>query len=433
MKIFNVPFGKGQIQFDLPERFRATVAEAGESSPIKDLKSALKKSLESPVGSPPLKSLAGKGDRVCIVFTDSTRACPDKVLVSGLLEELEDAGVRDGDITLLCAVGMHRPSTREEKIEKLGKDVCERYTVIDHEADNPDGLVQLGETKEGIPVSVNRIACEADLLMATGIVEPHQYAGYSGGGKTLAVGAGGEPFIARTHGPGMVDHPGTRLGVILGNPFQEAVLESARRAKLRFIANVVLDSEKRPAALLTGNPEACFSSLVDIARDLYEVPVPAQYDVAIAGVGHPKDVNLYQASRAVSYLFFAPTPVVRDGGVFILPAPTPEGAGEGIGEQRFLDSMRRARDMSSLLEELRAKGYPPGAQRAFVMAKVMEKTKVIVAGSRTPEIVKELHMIPAKDMDEAFALAGKIIQKPDPDVLIVPHALLTLPVVTQAF
>jgi hypothetical protein len=89
--------------------------------------------------------------------------------------------------------------------------------------------------------------------------------------------------------------------------------------------------------------------------------------------------------------------------------------------------------MSSLLEELRAKGYPPGAQRAFVMAKVMEKTKVIVAGSRTPEIVKELHMIPAKDMDEAFALAGKIIQKPDPDVLIVPHALLTLPVVTQAF
>jgi nickel-dependent lactate racemase len=148
-------------------------------------------------------------------------------------------------------------------------------------------------------------------------------------------------------------------------------------------------------------------------------------------VGYPKDLNLYQATRAVSYLFFAPTPAVRDGGVFILPAPTPEGAGQGLGEQRFLETMRDASDMTSLLAELRKTGYPPGAQRAFVMAKVLEKTHVIVVGSETPEIVRQLKMIPAATMDQAFQIAKDKVGRKDLDVLVVPHALLTLPIVGE--
>ncbi len=418
------------MEFTPSPGFSFSVAEARAEAPLPDPASALADALKNPLGCPPLKVLAGKAERVCVVFTDSTRACPDRLLVSGILSELKEAGIKNQDITLLCGVGMHRASTSSEKIEKLGEDICNKYHVADHDARDPAGLVSLGETQAGIPIAVNRIAFESDLLIATGIVEPHQYAGYSGGGKTLAVGAGGEAFIAHTHGPRMVDHTGTRLGMIHGNPFQEAVQECARRARLALIVNVVLDHEKRIVKLAAGDPEKCFYSLVDSARRLFEVPIPGQFDAAIAGVGYPKDVNLYQASRAVSYLHFAPVPVVREGGVYILPAPTPEGAGEGIGERRFLDTMKSAGDMSSLLAELRLKGYPPGAQRAFVMAKVMEKTSVIVVGSKFPEVARELHMIPARNMEEAFSRARSIIAETPIETLIVPHALLTLPVVT---
>jgi nickel-dependent lactate racemase len=427
--MYTVPFGKGELSFELPDGMTGSVVVSKAVPPIEDVPAAIKRALANPINSPTLRELARPGDRVCMVFTDITRASPDHLLVPPMLAELEAAGVSDEAITLLCGIGMHRPSTPEEKVAKLGAAVVARYRVVDNEPQNPAALVDLGTTGSGIPLSVSKIAYEADLLIATGIVEPHQYAGYSGGRKTLAVGAAGEAMIAYTHGPQMIDHPGTRLGRIQGNPFHEAVTEAARRANLRFILNVVQDDHQRPVAILAGEPEATFVELVKAAKELYEVPIPRQFDVAVAGVGYPKDENLYQASRAPSYLFFAPTPVVREGGVFIVPAPTGEGAGDGVGEQRFLDKMREAADMPSLLAELRGTGYPPGAQRAFVMAKVMEKSHVIIVGSETPEVVRQAQMIPAGDMEEAFRIAVDKIGRTDLEVLIVPHALLTLPTV----
>jgi nickel-dependent lactate racemase len=233
-------------------------------------------------------------------------------------------------------------------------------------------------------------------------------------------------MIAHTHGPEMVDHTGTRLGKIEGNTFHLAVVEAARRAGLDFILNVVQDDHKLPVAIFAGKPEATFEELVKAAKGLYEIPIQQEYDVVVAGVGFPKDMNIYQASRAASQLFLAPIPVVREGGVFIIPAPTPEGAGQGVGEQRFLETMQKASDMSSLLAELRGAGYPPGAQRAFIMAKVLEKTHVIIAGTETPDVVRQLHMLPAADMGEAFRIAVSKIGRDELEVLIVPRALLTL-------
>jgi nickel-dependent lactate racemase len=431
MTMYRVPYGKSEIEFELPAGMKGTVAVSKSKPPVKDVPAAVKAALEKPVNSRPMQQLVKRGDKVCIVFTDATRASPDHQLVPPMLAELELAGVRDEDITLLCGVGMHRPSSLEEKIAKLGKTVVDRHHVVDNEPQNPDVLVDLGTTKSGIPLSVNKIAYEADLLVATGIVEPHQYAGYSGGAKTVAVGAAGEAMIAYTHGPNMIDHPGTRLGRIEGNPFQEAVSEAGRRAGLRFIINVVMDDEKRILAVRAGEPRETFKELVAFAKSVYEVPVPQQYDVAICGVGYPKDANLYQASRAPSYLFFAPISVVKPGGVFILPAECEEGAGQGVGEQRYLEKMKNARDIPSLLAELRRTGYPPGAQRAFVMAKVLEQNEVIVVGSDDPKIVVDAKMTPARDMDDAFRIAAKKLGS-KLDVLVVPHALLTLPIVRSA-
>jgi nickel-dependent lactate racemase len=407
---------------------QADVAVSQAANPISDVPNAIKDALENPIGSACLGELAKPGDKVCIVFTDITRACPDQLLIPPMLAELKQAGVRDEDITLLCGVGMHRPSTPEEKVTKLGAEVVARYRVIDNEPQNPAALLDLGKTPGGVPVLLHRAVVEADLLIATGIVEPHQYAGYSGGRKTVAVGAAGEALIAHTHGPAFVDHPGTRLGRIEGNLFHEAVTEAARRAGLRFIINVVLDDDKRELRVRAGNPELAFQDLVAFAKSVYEVPILSQFDIAIGGVGYPKDTNLYQASRAPSYLFFAPIPVVRPGGFFIIPARCEEGAGTGVGELRFLTAMRDAPSVQFILDDARKNGYPPGQQRAFVMAKVLEQTKVVIVGSDCPDLVSACKMIPAATMDEALGLASKELG-PACRVLIIPHAMLTLPVI----
>ncbi|MDY7041847.1 MAG: nickel-dependent lactate racemase, partial [Chloroflexota bacterium] len=294
--MYRVPYSTTEIEFDLLPGMRGAVVSSKPAEPLADLEGAITEALARPIGSPSLREMAKPGDRVCIVFTDVTRASPDYLLVPALLEELRAAGVHDEDITLLCGIGMHRPSTSEERVAKLGAEVVARYRVIDNEPQNPEALVDLGITPGGVPVLAHRTAVEADLLIATGLVEPHQYAGYSGGRKTVAVGAAGEPLIAYTHGPAFIDDPGTRLGRIEGNPFHEAVTEAARRAGLRFIVNVVLDDEKRVLKVAAGEPVEAHRQLVQFARSVYEVSIPHRYDVAIGGVGFPKDANLYQAS-----------------------------------------------------------------------------------------------------------------------------------------
>jgi len=429
-KTYKIPYSKSTLEFTLPESMRVTVAVSRPSEPLMDISSAIQEALDHPIGTPPLREMAKRGDRACIVFTDITRACPDHLLVPALLAELEKAGLRDEDITLLCGIGMHRPSTQAEKITKLGADIVARYRVIDNEPQNPSALVDLGVTPGGVPVLLHRAVVETDLLIATGIVEPHQYAGYSGGRKTVAVGAAGEALIAHTHGPAFVDHPGTRLGQIEGNPFHEAITEASRRAGLRFILNVVLDDDKRVLRVAAGGPELAFRDLVKFAKSVYEVPIPQQYDIAIGGVGFPKDANLYQASRAPSYLYFAPTPVIRPGGFFIIPARCEEGAGAGVGEQRFLKAMQDAPDIQFILDDARRNGYLPGQQRAFVMAKVLENTNVIIVGSECPDLIADCKMIPAATIQEALEIASSSLGT-NCDVLIVPHAMQTLPVLTQ--
>lgn len=425
---YRVPYGKSSIEFDLPPAMQATVAISKPVEPLEDAWAAIQKALASPLGVPRLRELARKGQRVCIVFTDITRSSPDHLLVPALLDEFEQCGVRDEDITLLCGTGIHRASTPDEKVTKLGRTTVQRYRVVDNEPQNPATLVDLGTTSGGVPVVVHHAVVEADLVITTGIVEPHQYAGYSGGRKTLAIGAAGEATIEKTHGPEFVDHPGTRLGRIDGNPFHHAVTEAARMAGLKFILNVVLDSEKRILHVAAGDPDQAFKELVVFARSVYEIPVAHQYDIAVGGVGYPKDSNLYQASRAPTYLFYAPTPVVRPGGFFIIPARCEEGAGAGVGEQRFLKALRDAPDIKYILDDARRYGYPPGQQRAFVLAKVLEQSRIIIVGSEHPDLVSDCKMIPAKTVDEAFVMAQKSLPK-SCQVLVVPHALQTLPVV----
>lgn len=428
-KEFSLPFGRGQITFALPKGMTAAVATPQRIAPLRRPSHAVASAIRRPFGSPRLRDLARPGQSVAIVVTDGTRDCPDYILVPPLLDELSAAGVSDQDITIVVGIGMHRPMSEQEIADKLGNDVCARVRVVNPCPDDPASLADLGTTSSGIPITVDRRVAEADLVIATGIVEPHQYAGYSGGFKTVAIGAGGEPTIRATHSPSMVDHPGTRLAKLDGNPFQTAITEAGRRAGLAFIINTVIDDSGRPVVVCAGDPETAHRMLAQAAARLYTVSVPHQYDVVIAGVGYPKDVNLYQASRAASYMYYAPTPVVREGGAIIIAAPCPEGVGAGSGEAAFYRAMRSAPSPQAIIREAQAYGYPPGGQRAFVMARVLEWCSVYIAGAVSPEPVAQCKMIPAATVEDALRHCASQMGT-DLRVLVVPHALQTLPIVS---
>jgi nickel-dependent lactate racemase len=228
----------------------------------------------------------------------------------------------------------------------------------------------------------------------------------------------------------MIDRPGVRLGQINSNPFQQTMRAAGRAIGLDFVLNVVLDGHGQIVAAAAGKPDPVHDRLVNFARKIYEVPISRQFDVAIAGVGTPKDANIYQATRAATYLCFAPTPIVRPGGIIIVPARCPEGAGSGPGEHRFRQALSQAGDMPSLVTHFRQNGYPPGAQRAYVVARAMAEVEFVVAGSGQPEAVRDCKMTPVETIEAALAYARQKLG-PSLNVAVVPHALQTLPILKQ--
>jgi nickel-dependent lactate racemase len=430
-RVFSIPFGRGAREFAAPAWADASSVESGSLPVPADTRLAIADALANPVGSATLSDLARGKRNICVAVTDATRFCPDHLLVPPMLQELDNAGVPAESITILVAVGTHRASTEQEKREKLGDEIVNRYRVIDHDPYSPDELRDSGVSVDGVPVFLSRHVLDADLVLATGRVEPHQYAGYSGGGKTVAIGCAAEPVIAYTHGPAMLDRPGTRLGVLHGNPFQEAVREVAAAANVAFVANCVLDDDGNLVAVAFGPPETVQDSLAKTAELLYVANIPEQVDIAVAGVGYPKDQSVYQASRAASYLQYAPTPVVRRGGVIIVPAECPEGPGQGVGEQRFFAAMSGQEGREAFLARVRAGDFQPGEQRAYIMSQVLDEVSVIFAGVIDPAPLRAMRFQTAATLDEAWEMAGAVVGRPA-TALVVPHALLTMPVVTAA-
>lgn len=434
---YRVPFDRGSLEFGAPAWAEVEVLTSAAAPPLRDVREAVRDALRAPLGTPPLRELAAdvvrrvssRRPRVVIAVTDVTRASPDHLLVPPMLEELRIGSLRDEDIAICVAVGLHRASTDAEKREKLGDAIVRRLEVFDSEGRDPAKWVDLGEVPPyAVRAYAQRRVVEADLLLATGVVEPHQYAGYSGGRKTVAIGCAGEPVITATHGMRFIEHPGVRLGRLEGNPFHETAREIARRAGLAFCVNVVSDDAGEVVAVAAGAPDPVLETLARRASEIYTRPIAKQYEIAIAGVGYPKDANLYQASRAATYLRFAPTPAVREGGVIIVPAPCVEGAGLGAGEQRFLAALESASSPRDVVERARQQ-FAGGEQRAVMVALTLEHCAVIVAGARDPEVIRRAKLRWAPDLEAALADAHGHLGRPArASLLVVPRALHTLPV-----
>lgn len=438
-RLFRVPYGHDEIEFMAQPWFDVDVVESGSIDPVADVEAAARSAVASPTGTPPLADLArdavrrsaGRAPRAVIAVTDLTRASPDRLLVPPLLDELNRGGIGNEHITVIVAVGLHRATTTAEKREKLGA-VVDRVSVIDSDGNDPSKWADLGAIPPyGVPGFTQRLVKDADLVIATGIVEPHQYAGWSGGRKTVAIGCCGEPVITATHGMRFLEDPGVRLAKIEGNPFHETVTELARRAGLAFCLNVVTDDRERVVAVAAGAPDDVLRALIAVGERLYTRTIEKQYDIVIAGVGKPKDVNLYQASRAATYLRFAPTPVVREGGVIVIPAQLDEGAGEGAGEQRFLAALERAESPAAVVDAAR-RHFSGGEQRAVMVALTLQHCLIVVAASESPEVVRLAKLRAAVDVEEALDIAYEHIGRPSrASVLLVPRALHTLPIVRE--
>ncbi|WP_136715144.1 lactate racemase domain-containing protein [Halorientalis salina] len=403
---FTLPLGEGTIDVSLPD-CEVTVADPPGGEAV-DVRAAAENAVADPHG-PSLAALADPDDLVTIVVTDVTRATPDDVLLDVLLGELERAGVPREQVTVLLGLGLHRPMTDAEIEDGLGEhaDLAQNH--------DPDETVTVG-TVDDCPIQVHERVADADLVVSTGMVEPHQYAGFSGGAKTVAIGAGGAPLIRYTHGPEMLAEEGVRLGRVDGNPFREAVDRAGDAVGLDFCLNVT----HGPSGILAasaGRPRSVVQDLAAAGKEALSVPVTKAYDAVVAGVGAPKDANLYQATRAATYVVLGARNPLRSGGRVVIPAALPEGAGDGTGERRFYEWLAEAGSAESLYETMR-EGYEPGAQRAFVVARALRDHDVYVTDSDCPEIVEECLLSAAPTVADAI--------DPGSDVLVVPDALNTL-------
>lgn len=420
-----IPFGRGHIGWVPPTDMRVTWVDKPTPPPLPEAPTAIRAALDDPLGTEPLEQLARGATRITIVVTDATRPCPDHLLVSAIVERLTRAGVPDSAITILVAIGMHRPSTREEKVEKLGLDLVQRFPVIDSAATDPDLQVDLGLSPDGVPIRIDRRAAEADLLLATGIVEPHQYAGFSGGWKTVAIGTAGAATITALHGMRYLEDPGVRLAVTDGNPFLDTARWVGERAGLRFVVNVALDSGGQIIAVRAGHPEAVHQDLAGWVRERSIVKISAPSPIVIGAAGHPKDANIYQATRIPTYLCFGRRPVVERGGVILVPAPCPEGAGHGPGEQLFLEMLSRGLSPAGVVEDARKNGYPAGGQRAVMVAWALQQCRIAFVGTEDGALVRRCGLDWFATLEEAVSWARA--ETGSDQILVVPRALTTLP------
>ncbi|MFA4966301.1 MAG: lactate racemase domain-containing protein [Thermoleophilia bacterium] len=348
--------------------------------PVADLDAALELALERPLGAPRLRELARGAASVVITVPDASRPCPSAAVLGHLLSELGLAGVPDTRIAVAVGCGLHATTTPAERAVLIGGEACERLAVFDAQG-LETATVALGSTSRGAPVHIARRVAEAALVITVGVVEPHLYAGFSGGVKGVAIGCAGAETIAWTHCPAFVSAAGVTLGKLRGNPFHETLLEIAARTPLGWGVNLVVDAAGRAASVAAGAPAAAQAALVSAHAGDWLREVDGPFDVVVAGVHAPKSDSLYQASRAATYVGLAARPALADGGLLALCADLPQGAGPGPGERNFAEVLAGAGSAAELVARGLREPLGPGGQRAFVVARLLERYGIGVVGA----------------------------------------------------
>lgn len=407
-------YGRHGLEVNLPDS--TDVIEPEFVPGLPDESAALREALRQPIESPPLADLVKPGDTAVIVHTDITRATPNDRIIPVILEELESAGIRREDITLLNGLGTHRFQTEAELREMLGDQVVDHYRCLQHDCHDDDNLVSLGETSLGHPVRVNRLYLESDVKILTGFIEPHLFAGFSGGPKAILPSLAGVESVFSNHGLKMIAHPNATWGVIEDNPIWQEMREVALLTEPTFLLNVALNVKREITGIFTGEMLAAHAVGRDFVKEHAMVGVNAPYDIVVTtNSGYPLDQNLYQSVKGMS----AAAQIVREGGAIIMVAACEDGIPD---HGRYADLLVEAGTPQRMMEIISVPGYQEQDQwQVQLQAQIQLKAEVYVhSDGLTDDQITRAMFTPCRDiaqtiteLREKFGAAARICVLPD--------------------
>ena len=418
MKV-NLAYGQGHLTVDLPDD-RATVIEPSHNPGLPDERSAVIGALQKPISARPIRELIKSTDRVCIAFTDLTRATPNERIIPWLLEHLQ--GVVPGrNITLLNQLGTHRPNTRAELEKMLTPKVTANYRALNHEPENPDALVQLGTTRDGTPALLNRHLAEADVRIITGFIEPHFFAGFSGGPKGIMPGCAGLKTVMSNHGAKNIGDPRAAFGITEGNPLWEELRDIALRIGPSFLLNVSLNEQKQITGVFAGDLLAAHKAGCEFVRASAMQKVKSPFEIVVTtNSGYPLDLSVYQGVKGMS----AAARIVEERGTIILACE----CREGVPADSPLDKLlRSASSPEEILAMLATPGFVrPEQWQAQIQALIQRKATVLVYSSLPAEVIQACHLTPCGDI--GAAVKERLQQLgPQARVAVLPQGPLTIP------
>ena len=419
MKKIAFPYGKGHLEytFDDEELSGVLTSSIEEYTPEQSAEELVRTALRQPVGSQPLCELARGKQNIVVIASDHTRPVPSKIIMPEMLREIR-RGSPDAKITILIATGCHRGTTKQELIAKFGEEIVEKETIYIHDCDEREKLVNIGTLPSGGECEINRLAYEAELLVAEGFIEPHFFAGFSGGRKSVLPGIAGRKSVLANHCSEFIAHERARTGILVGNPIHEDMVWAARRAKLAFIVNVVLNSEKSPIFAVAGDFEAAHKKGTDFLSSLCGVKAILSDVVISTNGGYPLDQNMYQAVKGMT----AAEATVKRGGVIIMLASSDDGIGGDHFYHQLADEADIDKTMRLFLDRKRNETVPDQWQTQ-IMLRILKWATVIYVSNMADDVVRKMHMIPAHSIDEAIAQAKTILQKEKVSITAIPDGV----------
>ena len=411
-----IPYGKTEVCARIPTRNFLGYIEPKEKKGVKDPKAEIERALSQPIGSQRLSEVAKAGDKVAIVVNDATRATPSYLMILPLLDQLNKAGVKDEDVTIIFGCGSHRSVTLEEKEELLGKEAIERVKTISHDY-RAENQIFLGETSHGTKVSVNKTFAEANVKILAGDINLHYYAGYGGGRKGVLPAVSSAETIQQNHA--LLLHSKATTGVLDGNPVHEDMMEAAKLAKVDFILNIVTNSKKELVQAFAGDLEQAFLEGTKLVDEMYKIHIEQRANIVIVSSGgHPHDINLYQATKGLHNALEA----VKRRGVIVLVAECPEGHGNEV----FNEWMEKFTDLRRVEKEVK-KRFVLGGHKAYYLIKALQKVTIILV-SVMPDsyAVNTFKMRTASALNDALRDAFEVAGK-NAKVYVMPHGGNTVP------
>lgn len=412
--VYEIGYGKGTQRIELPSDNLIDILlpeAAAETALPEDVE--VRRALESPIGSPRLCDIVNPGERIAIVSSDITRPMPTARVMPALLDEIYRGGARPEDITLVFAIGSHRRHTEEERKALSGERAWSEIRCIDSD---PKDCVSMGITSGGTPVDITRAVAEADRRICLGNIEYHYFAGYSGGAKAIMPGVSTRGAIQCNHR--RMTSPLAAAAKLEGNPIREDIEEAGRICGIDFILNVVLDDRKRIARAFAGDPITAHRQGCRAIDEMYGKPIGELADIVLVSPGGaPKDINLYQAQKALDNAKHA----VKEGGIIILAA----ACGEGMGEETFEKWMLEAEEPEQLISRINRE-FRLGGHKAAAIAMTMQKAEVYLASELSPDFAESIFFKPFASAQEALDAALKKIGD-GARILLMPCGGSTLP------